>query len=224
MKATFFIPCDTILLVRVQEKFELDHSWKWTGQANQDGDGNVRNQEKCVSVFLMCLKLTEMPSLFAEFSLPSSSLNTGETMVINFWKWSPRPDNNFKKKISISRRTGEHDDLEIMPISHIHVLLCFQFCNCFYCFTEDCLASLCSSSLYHFFSSITNSLFFCVIHITHTNLVDKIMGVMRTAWAKKRDSVSTRPTLHGRHASIVKGKRASFANNISVFRWIVWWW
>ena len=61
----------------------------------------------------------------------------------------------------------------------------------------------------------------------HRNLaVRKIMEAMRTAYAKKRDLVSTRLKLHdhGRHASIVKGKRASFTNNISVFRWIVWWW
>ena len=59
---------------------------------------------------------------------------------------------------------------------------------------------------------------------THKNIaVRKIMDAARTAHAKKKwDSVSTRAK-HARgkrsqHTSIVKGKRASFANNISVFR------
>ena len=30
-KAKFFILCDIILLVRLQEKFELEHSWEWKG-------------------------------------------------------------------------------------------------------------------------------------------------------------------------------------------------
>ena len=59
---------------------------------------------------------------------------------------------------------------------------------------------------------------------THKNLViRKIMEVMRTAMQKAGFSLNTSQTTHeasdhGRHASIVKGKRASFANHISVFR------
>ena len=57
---------------------------------------------------------------------------------------------------------------------------------------------------------------------THKNLaVRKIMEVMRTAHAKsgiQSRHVSNYTNDHGRHTSIVKGKRASFANNISVFR------
>ena len=30
-KAKFFILCDVIFLVRLQEKFEIDHSWEWKG-------------------------------------------------------------------------------------------------------------------------------------------------------------------------------------------------
>ena len=30
-KATFFLLCDAIFLVRLQEKFEIDHSWEWKG-------------------------------------------------------------------------------------------------------------------------------------------------------------------------------------------------
>ena len=30
-KTKFFILCDVILLVRLQEKFEIDHSWEWKG-------------------------------------------------------------------------------------------------------------------------------------------------------------------------------------------------
>ena len=64
---------------------------------------------------------------------------------------------------------------------------------------------------------------------THKNLaVRKIMEAMRTAYAKSGIQSRTRLKLQGkrsrRHTSIVKGKRASFANDISVFRWIVWWW
>ena len=62
---------------------------------------------------------------------------------------------------------------------------------------------------------------------THKNLaVRKIMEVMRTAYTKsgnRSQHVSNYTWGNGRHASLVKGKRESFANNISVFRWIVWW-
>ena len=30
-KARFFMLCDVIFLVRLQEKFEMDHSWEWKG-------------------------------------------------------------------------------------------------------------------------------------------------------------------------------------------------
>ena len=30
-KAKLFMLCDVILLVRLQDKFELDHSWEWEG-------------------------------------------------------------------------------------------------------------------------------------------------------------------------------------------------
>ena len=32
MKAKFFSMCDAIFLVRLQEKFEIDHSWEGKGQ------------------------------------------------------------------------------------------------------------------------------------------------------------------------------------------------
>ena len=59
-------------------------------------------------------------------------------------------------------------------------------------------------------------------YITHKNLsVRKIMEAMRTAYAKKRDSVSTSQTKHDANDhgtyEYVKGKRASFAKNIFFF-------
>ena len=35
MKANFFILCDVIFLVRLQGKFEIDHSWEWKGYGLQ---------------------------------------------------------------------------------------------------------------------------------------------------------------------------------------------
>ena len=67
---------------------------------------------------------------------------------------------------------------------------------------------------------------------THKNsAVRKIMDTMRTVHAKSGRDFNTPQTAHqandhGRHAYIVKGKRASFAKSI-LFRWIVcgtrWW-
>ena len=53
------------------------------------------------------------------------------------------------------------------------------------------------------------------------------METMRTAYAEKRDSVSTRLKQNMTQTitntrEYVRGKRASFAKNI-LFRWIVWW-
>ena len=32
-KAKLFMLCDVILLVSLQDKFELDHSWEWEGSS-----------------------------------------------------------------------------------------------------------------------------------------------------------------------------------------------
>ena len=39
-EAKFFILCDVIFLVRLQEKFEIDHSWEWKDLYIPDGRPN----------------------------------------------------------------------------------------------------------------------------------------------------------------------------------------
>ena len=52
-KAKFFTLCDVIFLVRVQGKFDIDHSWRWKGSRN---NSHVRKEGTATIGFRMRLR------------------------------------------------------------------------------------------------------------------------------------------------------------------------
>ena len=54
-KTKFFIPCDLIFLVRLQEKFDIDHSWEWKGLTLLHLPSSKSTLDQIWIIFVVCL-------------------------------------------------------------------------------------------------------------------------------------------------------------------------